>query len=106
MRDFQATTFGRLLACALVLSSFAFASRTLAQGSDTYKIGVVVSQTGPGSFLGDPFAKGAKLAVERANAEGGINGKKIEFVSYDDETSADKALIFAKKLIGDDKVPI
>ena len=106
MSDILRTSSSRLFAYALALSSLALPTQALAQASDTYKIGVVVSQTGPGSFLGDPFAKGARLAVERANATGGINGKKIELVSYDDETSADKALTFAKKLIGDDKVPV
>ena len=71
-----------------------------------YKIGLVSSQTGPGSFIGDPFLKGAKMAVDRANAEGGIDGKKIELIAYDSEASADKTLVFVKKLINDDKVAV
>src|SRR6185295_14427309 len=52
-----------------------------AQTADSYKIGLVASITGPGSFLGDPFSKSAQLAVDRANVAGGINGKKIELRS-------------------------
>ncbi|MCW5770044.1 MAG: ABC transporter substrate-binding protein [Rhodospirillaceae bacterium] len=71
-----------------------------------YKIGLVSSQTGPGAFIGDPFLKGAKMAVDRANAAGGINGKKIQLIAYDSEASADKTLVFVKKLINDDKVAV
>lgn len=92
---------------AALLVAFALAlAATPAAAQDQFKIGLVSSQTGPVAFLGDPLAKGAKLAIDRANAAGGVNGGKIEFVSYDDEASADKALIFVKKLIGDDKVPV
>jgi branched-chain amino acid transport system substrate-binding protein len=71
-----------------------------------YKIGLVSSLTGAGSFIGDPFNKGAKMAVDKANAAGGINGKKIELIVYDSEASADKTLVFVKKLINDDKVAV
>jgi len=77
-----------------------------AQTADSYKIGLGASITGPGSFLGDPFSKSAQLAVDRANAAGGINGKKIELVIYDTEASADKSLVFVKRLISDDKVSV
>src|SRR5450759_60147 len=89
----------------IVVTAAIFGTAAAAQPAETYKIGSVLSLTGPMAFLGDPTANGAKLAIDRANASGGINGKRIEFVSYDDEGSADKALTFTKKLIGDDKVP-
>jgi branched-chain amino acid transport system substrate-binding protein len=62
--------------------------------------------TGAGSFIGDPFLKGAKMAVDKANAAGGINGRKVELIVYDSEASADKTLVFVKKLINDDKVAV
>jgi branched-chain amino acid transport system substrate-binding protein len=84
-----------------VSASFSFAQQ---KSPDVYKIGLIASITGPGAFIGDPFNRAAKLAVNRANDAGGINGKKIELVVYDTEGSADKALIFTKKLISEDKV--
>src|SRR5690606_6380389 len=48
----------------------------------------------------------AKMAVDRANEAGGIDGKKIELIVYDSEASADKALVFVKRLISDDKVSV
>jgi branched-chain amino acid transport system substrate-binding protein len=70
------------------------------------KIGMLASLTGPGAFGGDPTAKAAKLAVDQVNAAGGINGRKVELTTYDTEGSADKALVFMKRLIGEDQVSV
>ncbi len=103
MRMFKSATLAAAIAAAASMFGLAGAQ---AQAPDSYKIGLIASITGPGSFLGDPFANAAKLAVERANAAGGIAGKKIELVVYDTEASADKTLVFAKKLISEDKVSV
>ncbi len=95
-----------LVYAVLALGFVATTQNAEAQSEDTYKIGMIASQTGAAAFLGDPFYKSAVLAVERANAAGGINGKKIELIGYDDETSPDKALNFAKRLVFDDKVAV
>jgi branched-chain amino acid transport system substrate-binding protein len=74
--------------------------------SDAYKVGVVAAITGTGSFIGDPFSRAAKIAIDQANAAGGINGKPVELVTYDTEASADKTLLLVKRLISDDKVSV
>jgi branched-chain amino acid transport system substrate-binding protein len=91
-----------LMAGALALG----VAQPAAAQSDSYKIGLVSSLTGPGAFLGDPFSRAAKMAVDQANAAGGINGKKVELIIYDTEASADKSLVFVKKLISEDKVSV
>jgi branched-chain amino acid transport system substrate-binding protein len=77
-----------------------------AQSGDEIRIGIIASETGAVSFLGDPFIKSVRLAVEQVNETGGINGKKIKLISYDDESSPDKALTFAKRLVAEDKVAV
>jgi branched-chain amino acid transport system substrate-binding protein len=67
-------------------------------------LGILVSETGPASWLGDPEIKGAKLAIEEVNAQGGINGRPLSLVIYNDESSPEKAVIGARKLIEQDKV--
>jgi branched-chain amino acid transport system substrate-binding protein len=89
-----------------VLVGALLAATAQTASAQEYKIGLVSSLTGAGSFIGDPFHKGAKMAVDKANAAGGINGKKIELIVYDSEASADKTLVFVKKLINDDKVAV
>jgi len=71
---------------------------------DTVKIGSVLSVTGPSSFLGEPEDKTLKIYVDKINAAGGVAGKKIELVIYDDGGDANKARTFATRLIEDDEV--
>lgn len=84
------------------------ASAVLVAGSalaaDTIKIGSVLSITGPASFLGDPEDKTLKMYVEKINAEGGVNGKQLELVVYDDAGDANNAKTFATRLVEEDKV--
>ncbi|MBI2313852.1 MAG: ABC transporter substrate-binding protein [Betaproteobacteria bacterium] len=77
-----------------------------AQAAEPIKVGAVLSVTGPGAFLGDPEIKTMQMYVEKINAEGGVIGRKLELISYDDGTDANKANAFAKRLIEDDKVDI
>ena len=67
-------------------------------------IGATISETGLASTLGDPEAKTLKMLVEEINVTGGVKGKKIKLVMYDDGTDPLKARSFATRLIEDDKV--
>lgn len=71
---------------------------------DTIKIGVLGSLTGPAAIWGTGNLAGATLAFEQVNAEGGIHGRKIEFVSIDDETSAPKGMAAFSRLVDSEKV--
>lgn len=95
-------TFKKLLAgTALLLGSVvAMAQQT------PIKIGSVLSVTGPAAFLGDPQLKTFQLYIDEINAKGGVLGRKLQFVHYDDGSDASKANAFAKRLIEDDKVDI
>jgi branched-chain amino acid transport system substrate-binding protein len=62
--------------------------------------------TGPASFLGDPEQKTLEMYVDRLNAGGGVTGRKLQLVVYDDGGDADKARTFTKRLIEQDKVDI
>src|SRR5262249_28394065 len=75
-----------------------------AQAADTVKIGSVLSVTGPASFLGDPEKRTLEIYVRDINAAGGVNGKKIELIVYDDGGDANKARTFATRLVEEDKV--
>ncbi|WP_349630626.1 ABC transporter substrate-binding protein [Bradyrhizobium sp. KB893862 SZCCT0404] len=74
--------------------------------ADPIKVGAVVSTTGAASFLGEPELKTFRMEVERLNAAGGLLGRQIELVAYDDGSEAGKANGFAKRLIEDDKVDV
>jgi branched-chain amino acid transport system substrate-binding protein len=77
---------------------------TAAQAQSTIKIGSVLSVTGPASFLGDPEKKTLEMYVRDINAAGGVDGKKVELIIYDDGGDANKARTFATRLVEEDKV--
>ncbi len=71
---------------------------------DAYKIGAVLSITGPASSLGIPEENTAKMMEDQINADGGVNGHPIEIIIYDDETSAEKCATLTTRLIEQDNV--
>src|SRR5438034_10338622 len=71
---------------------------------ETIKIGFFGPITERFAGLGLDAKKGADLAVKQANAAGGINGRKIELVVYDDRGNRTEAVAVARKLIEQDKV--
>ena len=87
-------------------AALAFGAGLPAYAADPIKIGSVLSVTGPAAFLGDPELKTLQLYVENINKAGGVLGRQIQLVHYDDGSDAGKANSFAKRLIDDDKVDI
>ncbi len=88
------------LGAALTLGAIA------AFAADPIKIGSVLSVTGPAAFLGDPELKTLQLYVEELNKKGGVLGRQLELVHYDDGSDANKANGFTKRLLDDDKVDV
>jgi branched-chain amino acid transport system substrate-binding protein len=104
MFDHRAGWARHLRRAALVAGGL-FAS-TLVQAQEPVRIGSFLSVTGPAAFLGDPELKTLELYIERINAQGGVLGRKLQLVSYDDTGDAEKARTFVKRLIEQDKVDV
>ncbi|QDW41105.1 ABC transporter substrate-binding protein [Bradyrhizobium sp. KBS0727] len=74
--------------------------------SDTeIKIGNIMPYSGPASAYG-VIGKTEEAYFRKINAEGGINGRKINFISYDDAYSPPKTVEQARKLVESDEVLI
>src|SRR5215212_9745705 len=72
--------------------------------SDTeIKIGNIMPYSGPASAYG-VIGKTEEAYFKKINAEGGINGRKISFISYDDTYSPPKTVEQARKLVESDEV--
>jgi branched-chain amino acid transport system substrate-binding protein len=72
--------------------------------SDTeIRIGNIVPYSGPASAYGS-VGKAMDAVFKKVNDEGGINGRKINFISYDDAYSPPKTVEQARKLIESDEV--
>jgi branched-chain amino acid transport system substrate-binding protein len=93
-------------ATALALgSSSALAQKKYDPGAnDTeIKVGNIMPYSGPASAYG-LIGKTIAAYFKKVNAEGGINGRKIDFISYDDAYSPPKAVEQARKLVESDEV--
>ena len=88
-----------LAAAALALTPAA----AMAQG--TIKIGEVNSYKAQPAFL-EPYKKGMELAVDEVNAAGGVNGRKIELITRDDNASPGDAVRAAEELVSREKVDV
>jgi branched-chain amino acid transport system substrate-binding protein len=71
-----------------------------------YRIGTLQPLSGAAAAGGRTALVGAQMAVDRINASGGIDGRKIELIVADDESSPDVGRRKVEKLIEDDKIDI
>ena len=76
----------------------------MAGAQDAIKIGLLAPLTGQAAADGLSVQNSVKLAVEKVNAEGGVLGKKVELITYDDRADGKEAVALARKLIEQDKV--
>jgi len=95
----EKTLVGFLLCFAAVL---VLSSAGLAQ--DTVKIGFFAPITGPAAVDGTSAKNAVEIGVKEVNAAGGIKGKKVELIVYDDRMKTEEAVAIANKLIEKDKV--
>lgn len=71
------------------------------EASETIKLGNSAPLTGPLSIYGQTTNNGIKLALEEVNANGGILGKKVDWVEYDDKGEITDAVTNYNKLMED-----
>jgi branched-chain amino acid transport system substrate-binding protein len=71
---------------------------------ETIKIGHTVALTGPNATWGQSEANALKMAIEKINAGGGVLGKQLEVIAYDNRADRMEAVNVAKRLIEQDKV--
>jgi branched-chain amino acid transport system substrate-binding protein len=90
-------------ALALLLSGPAFAADEPGISATEIKIGGVFPFSGPASSIG-LVGKGVIAYIQSVNDRGGINGRKINYVAYDDAYSPPKAVEHVRKLVESDEV--
>jgi len=92
-------TLGALIAALAVL-----AAGISGEAQGPIRIGASLSLTGTYAKLGRNQHEGYKLCEKDLNAKGGLLGRKIEFVVYDDQSTPATAVRLYEKLITEDKV--
>lgn len=87
----------------LIVAVLALAGAVVHSQDGVSKTAIVLGQslalTGPGSSLAQPFHQGAKLYFDSVNAAGGVNGRKIELVTLDDQGNPANTTTNTKKLL-------
>ena len=77
----------------------------VALAEDVIKIGAVNPYSGPMALYGDELTRGFELAADRANAAGGVLGKKIQIVRGS-ATTSQEGIAAVEQLVGRDKVDV
>ena len=76
----------------------------MAGAADTVKIGLLAPLTGFAAADGLSVLNSVQLAVERVNEDGGVLGRQVELVYYDDRADGKEAVALSRKLIQQDRV--
>jgi branched-chain amino acid transport system substrate-binding protein len=90
--------------CFSILATFLFFMAVPCGAQDTIKIGFFAPITGPAAADGMSAKHAVELGLKEVNDAGGIKGKKVELIIYDDRLRAEEAVAIANKLIEKDKV--
>lgn len=95
----------RLMWSAMMFGILAvFLLTSPAWSQDTIKIGFYAPITGPAAADGASAKHAVELAVKEVNDAGGIGGKKVELILYDDRLNPQEAVAIANKLVEKDQV--
>ena len=97
--------FVRLAVSGAVVASL-LTSVALAQDKTPIKLGLAITQTGPYSPPALFELHGYELAVEEINTAGGLLGRQVELIKYDDQGNPSTAVQLYQKLLTDDKVDL
>ncbi|MBU1228602.1 MAG: ABC transporter substrate-binding protein [Proteobacteria bacterium] len=95
---------GKVRITAVVLA--VMATLACSREPDPIRIGAIFSVTGPAGYLGEPEKNTLLMLQEEINAKGGVDGRRIEVVVYDDASDVTKCIQAAIRLIEEDHVSV
>jgi branched-chain amino acid transport system substrate-binding protein len=94
---------GTLKLSLVAIALFLGAASSSRAADDEIRIGNTMPYSGPASAYG-VIGKTIAAYFNKVNAEGGINGRRINFISYDDAYNPQKTVELTRKLVEEDKV--
>ncbi len=101
-RNFKLCLAGTLASLLLL----AACSESSPNSTEPINVGVITSLTGTNTAFGQAHKAGYTIAVNEINARGGVNGRKIRLVYFDDQSKPDRAAQGAAKLVDEDHVAL
>lgn len=91
----------RALAALIVATVCSLATKAQAQSMEPIRIGIIAEESAIG---GAGIIKGARLTVDAINAAGGVDGRKLEIIQYDDHSSSADAVRAFQRAVSQDRV--
>ena len=76
------------------------------EAQEPLKVGLIQPLSGPIAAAGSYITNGAKIALDRINAKGGVKGRKLDLIIEDNKSDPAETRNAAEKLIVRDKVPV
>jgi len=92
-----------VLALSMAMASPA-AYAQAASGNDPIKLGLIDIYSGGFAFIADSIRTGFQIAVDEANAAGGLKGRPFQLVSADMGAQVEKAVTEGRRMILEDKI--
>src|SRR5882757_4280381 len=94
-----------ILASAQNASPSTFLTTERPVTTNEIKMGISGAQTGRAGAIGADYLRGARAYFERLNTkEGGVHGRKVKLVAYDDHFEPLPAVLNTRRLVNEDKV--
>jgi len=90
-----------MLSASAAVAALALATPGYAQSNEPIKIGVIAEVQ---AVAGSSIPQAAQLAADEINAAGGVNGRKIQIISYDDHSTAPEAVRAFQRAVNEDHV--
>jgi branched-chain amino acid transport system substrate-binding protein len=106
LRASSPSLLGAVSAVAFAVAMAVAPAPTSAQSSEPIKIGFSLALTGPLAPNGKQALLGAKIWEEEINAKGGLLGRKVELINYDDQSNPANIPGIYTKLLDVDKVDL
>ncbi len=94
----------KLMLSVVILGLFITSSCTKKNNDNEIVLGSYSSNTGATATFGTFQKRGIDMAIDEINAAGGINGKKIKHINYDNKSDNDETLAVVNRLISQDNV--
>lgn len=95
-----------LLAASVLALSVPLAATAQTPSGEPVTIGVSGPLTGPSAQYGKLWQEGFDLALDRINADGGINGRPLQYVFEDSQSDPRQAIAIAQKFINDPNIVV
>ncbi len=95
---------GKIAGAAAVTAALAFSTAAWSADNRPFMVGVTIPKSGPAAQYGSLVENGMRIAASQINAEGGINGRKVELAIRDSATNPQRAVLAAKELVEETKV--